>query len=71
MSDAILRARCACGWEVTGPESTVVEATIDHGSRVHNMAATAEQVLAQAEVIAPGDGRPVSSEVASRADSAG
>jgi hypothetical protein len=71
MSEAILRARCACGWEVTGPEAAVVEATIDHGTRVHNMAATPEQVLAQAEVIAPGDGQPAPTSVASRADPAG
>ncbi|MEO5940399.1 MAG: hypothetical protein ABIQ76_05880 [Candidatus Limnocylindrales bacterium] len=38
--------RCACGWEVTGPEDVVVDATIDHGRRIHNMEATREQVLA-------------------------
>jgi predicted small metal-binding protein len=38
--------RCACGWEVRGPEDVVVEATIDHGRRIHNMDATREQVLA-------------------------
>jgi hypothetical protein len=38
--------RCACGWEVTGPLDTVVEATIDHGRRIHNMEATREQVIA-------------------------
>jgi predicted small metal-binding protein len=37
---------CACGWEVTGPEDEVVDATIDHGKRIHNMEATREQVLA-------------------------
>ena len=37
--------RCACGWEVTGPEDEVVDATIDHGRRIHNMEATREQVL--------------------------
>jgi predicted small metal-binding protein len=38
--------RCACGWEITGPLDTVVDATIDHGRRIHNMEATREQVIA-------------------------
>ena len=38
--------RCACGWEVTGPLDNVVDATIDHGRRIHNMEATREQVVA-------------------------
>ncbi len=38
--------RCACGWKVTGPLDEVVEATIDHGRRMHNMEATREQVVA-------------------------
>jgi predicted small metal-binding protein len=38
--------RCACGWKVTGPLDDVVEATIDHGRRIHNMEATREQVIA-------------------------
>lgn len=38
--------RCACGWEVTGPLEDVVDATIDHGRRIHNMEATREQVVA-------------------------
>jgi hypothetical protein len=38
--------RCACGWAITGPEDLVVDATIDHGRRIHNMEATREQVLA-------------------------
>jgi predicted small metal-binding protein len=38
--------RCACGWEVTGPIDEVIAATIDHGSRIHNMVATREDVLA-------------------------
>ena len=37
--------RCACGWEVSGSEDEVVDATIDHGRRIHNMEATREQVL--------------------------
>jgi hypothetical protein len=38
--------RCACGWEVTGPLDDVVDATIDHGKRIHNMEATRDQVVA-------------------------
>jgi predicted small metal-binding protein len=38
--------RCACGWEISGSEDLVVDATIDHGRRIHNMEATREQVLA-------------------------
>jgi predicted small metal-binding protein len=38
--------RCACGWEISGSEDEVVDATIDHGRRIHNMKATREQVLA-------------------------
>jgi hypothetical protein len=38
--------RCACGWEVTGPLEDVVDATIDHGRRIHNMEATRDQVVA-------------------------
>ena len=38
--------RCACGWEISGSEDVVVDATIDHGRRIHNMEATREQVLA-------------------------
>jgi hypothetical protein len=49
------RVRCACGWVVEGPASVVVPATIDHGGRIHNMAATPEQVLAGAEVLEPVD----------------
>ena len=46
MAKADVTNRCACGWEVTGPEDVVVDATIEHGRRVHNMEATREQVLA-------------------------
>jgi len=49
MSEPRLRSTCACGWEVTGTADEVVAATIDHGARVHNMEATADQVLARAE----------------------
>ncbi len=38
--------RCACGWEVIGPEDVVVDATVDHAQRIHNMEATREHVLA-------------------------
>ena len=45
MSDGTYTNRCACGWEITGTEDEVVDATIDHGRRIHNMEATREQVL--------------------------
>jgi predicted small metal-binding protein len=48
MSDERLTTSCACGWTITGLQDEVVAATIDHGQRIHNMTATAEQVLAQA-----------------------
>jgi hypothetical protein len=38
--------RCACGWQVTGPLDHVVDATIDHGRRIHNMEATRDEVIA-------------------------
>jgi predicted small metal-binding protein len=47
--------RCACGWEVTGPEEEVVAATIDHGRRIHNMVATPEQVIAVLRASASAD----------------
>jgi predicted small metal-binding protein len=37
--------RCACGWEISGSEDEVVDATIDHGRRIHNMEATRDEVL--------------------------
>ena len=46
--DSPVRVRCACGWEVVGAEDEVIDATQEHGRRVHNMAATREQVLAMA-----------------------
>ena len=52
--------RCACGWEFRGPRDEVVDATIDHGRRIHNMEATRGEVLA-----ALGDGEatdPVAAE---------
>ena len=48
MTDEALTVRCACGWETTGSEADVVEATIEHGRRLHNMEATRDQVLAMA-----------------------
>ena len=38
--------RCACGWEVSGSLDDVVDATIDHGERIHNMVATRDEVVA-------------------------
>jgi len=38
--------RCECGWEVSGPVDEVVDATIEHGRRIHNMEASRDQVLA-------------------------
>ena len=38
--------RCECGWEVNGPLDEVVDATIEHGRRIHNMEASRDQVLA-------------------------
>lgn len=43
-----LTVRCACGWEVRGSEDEVVAATFDHGQRLHNMAASREEILAMA-----------------------
>jgi predicted GNAT family acetyltransferase len=48
----LLRTRCVCGWETTGPEDDVVGATLDHGQRVHNMGGTREDVLERAERLA-------------------
>jgi len=48
--------RCACGWEVTGSEDEVVDATIDHGKRIHNMDATRAEVLAALHADPAGNG---------------
>ena len=48
--------RCACGWEFTGTLDDVVDATIDHGRRIHNMEATREQVIAVVTGSAGDDG---------------
>jgi predicted small metal-binding protein len=49
---------CACGWTVEGGRDDVVDATIDHGRRIHNMEATREQVLAALD--SPSDGAAAS-----------
>lgn len=41
-----MKVECACGWEVEGDEEDVVAETKQHGTDVHNMAVTREQVLA-------------------------
>jgi predicted small metal-binding protein len=46
MADQQLVVRCQCGWETTGTEDQVVEATQAHGESVHNMKATRADVLA-------------------------
>ena len=48
MDDDTITVRCVCGWETTGPEDEVVEATRDHGRRIHNMTPSREEVLAMA-----------------------
>jgi len=46
MDEWTVTVRCACGWETTGPEDTVVEATVEHGRQLHNMVPTRDEVLA-------------------------
>ena len=48
MDEQTITVRCVCGWETSGPEDLVVEATADHGRRMHNMTPTREEVLAMA-----------------------
>ena len=50
--------RCACGWEVAGPLDDVVDATIDHGRRIHNMEATRDQVLSALLGLDPPEPKP-------------
>jgi predicted small metal-binding protein len=50
---ADLYVRCVCGWEVRGAEEIVVPATQEHGRRLHNMAASRDEVLAMATREAP------------------
>ncbi len=51
--------RCACGWEISGGLDEVVEATIDHGQRIHNMEASRDEVLA----VLLGDAAPDTTEM--------
>jgi len=53
VEQANLRIRCACGWEVRGTEDEVVLAIQEHGLRLHNMAATRDEVLAIATADPP------------------
>ena len=48
MNGEVITVRCACGWETTGSEEDVVEATTEHGRRLHNMTPTRDEVLAMA-----------------------
>lgn len=48
MNDDTITVRCACGWETAGSEAVVVEATREHGRRLHNMTPSREEVLAMA-----------------------
>jgi hypothetical protein len=43
-----ITVRCACGWAMSGTEDDVVQATIEHGRRLHNMVASRDDVLAMA-----------------------
>jgi hypothetical protein len=53
MGDEILVARCGCGWEHRGTPAEIVAATQEHALRVHNMEARPEEILANAERLAP------------------
>ena len=59
--DEPITVRCVCGWEATGPTEDVVAATSYHGQRIHNMAATREQILAMA-VVTPAAPSPASAD---------
>jgi len=48
MDDDSISVRCVCGWETRGPEQVVIEATVEHGRRMHNMTPTRDEVLAMA-----------------------
>lgn len=50
-----MRLRCACGWETIGTESELIEATQEHGRRIHNMLPSREEVLA---MVIPDDETP-------------
>ena len=53
MDSEPITVRCVCGWETSGSEDVVVEETVDHGRRMHNMTPTRDEVLAMA-VAKPG-----------------
>ena len=42
---SVVTNRCVCGWEVRGTVDEVVDATIEHGARIHNMQASRDEVL--------------------------
>lgn len=44
--EKVMRLRCACGWETSGTEQELIEATQEHGRRIHNMLPSREEVLA-------------------------
>ena len=47
MTDEPMHLRCTCGWETTGfTEEELVLAATEHGTRVHNMVPTRDEVLA-------------------------
>ena len=50
MDEGTITVRCACGWETTGPEDAVVDATVEHGRQLHNMVPTRDDVLAMTVV---------------------
>jgi hypothetical protein len=58
MDDEPITVRCVCGWETSGPEQVVIEATVDHGRRMHNMTPTRDEVLAMAVLAAGRDEDP-------------
>ena len=45
MDAGSLLVRCACGWETRGTEDEIVEATREHGRRVHNMLPSRAEVV--------------------------
>jgi hypothetical protein len=42
------RITCACGWETSGTEDEVVDATRDHGRALHNMEVDRDGAMAMA-----------------------
>ncbi len=49
---------CECGWEVTGPLDEVVDETIEHGRRIHNMEARRNEVLSALLGLDPPEPKP-------------